>query len=566
MYFKNISAIYLFLILLSFTATSDAQINPEPPKIPSPIREDRVPPLRVPKEKREKDTPVIIPNNLNFKKIKVQGNTVFSKDEIYAVISEYLNRDISFLQLINIADKITQLYVNDGYINSGAFIPQQEFLDRVATIQIIEGELEKINITGLKRLNSGYVRSRIEKNAKKPLNRDRLLKNLQLLQLDPLIEDVSAELSPGDGVGKTILNVEIVEADAFALQLTLDNQRPTIVGTFRRKIDIEHLNLFGLGDRFTVGYVNTDGSNSLNNLSYTIPINASNGTISFAHSRTASNLINLDPDFNPIDITSNTIDYNLTYRQPLYQTVNQEFAIGATFSLSENETLGIIENEAFPITIEANERGEINIAVIRLFQEYLYRDSRSVFLVRSEFNLGVDVFDATIDNNPQFYLADSEFLAWRGQAQYLRLLNQEAPFTTLLLRGNLQFANDILLAREQFTLGGINNGRGYPRNAAFGDNGAFLSAELRQPILSIEKWNLDLQIAPFIDLGATWNDPLSLRASDSSLLLGIGTGLILNIGNNFDARLDWGIPLNDLGLPKNNLQENGIYFKIRYQL
>ncbi|MGF1486080.1 MAG: hypothetical protein ACFBSE_03090, partial [Prochloraceae cyanobacterium] len=64
-----------------------------------------------------------------------------------------------------------------------------------------------------------------------------------------------------------------------------------------------------------------------------------------------------------------------------------------------------------------------------------------------EFNIGLDIFQATIDNNPQFNLADSQFFAWRGQAQYLRLLNSIPPYTALLLRSSLQFSDDILLPR-----------------------------------------------------------------------------------------------------------------------
>ncbi|MGF1486079.1 MAG: BamA/TamA family outer membrane protein [Prochloraceae cyanobacterium] len=114
-------------------------------------------------------------------------------------------------------------------------------------------------------------------------------------------------------------------------------------------------------------------------------------------------------------------------------------------------------------------------------------------------------------------------------------------------------------------MGGASNLRGYRQNAFFGDNGFFLSAEIRQPILSIEKWNLDLQIAPFIDFGKVWNDRNSLQIIHRDRFSAIAFGLIFNIGNNFDARLDWAIPLDDLGQSKNNLQEKGFYFQVRYR-
>lgn len=563
-YYVLLFAIVLGTSALLFPQSTRAQIDPEPPPDPQPLPDRNLPPLELPKDPVPQPEKRPFGDNIIVRKFNIVGNTAFSTTKLQEIVAPYLDRPISFAELLESASQITQLYIDEGYITSGAFIPPQEIRNGAVKIQILEGSVQEINLTGLDRLNSGYVRSRVKKGAKVPFNRDRLLLALQLLQLDPLIENISAELAAGSAPGISIINIDITEADAFTLQLTLDNQRSPFVGTFRRKFDLEHLNLIGFGDRFTVGYVNTDGSNSLDNLSYTIPFNASNGTISFAHSRTASDLINLDPVFDILDLSTDTFDYDLSLRQPLYQTPNQELSVGATLSYSFAQSLGFIKNESFPpfpITPEANERGEISIYTLRLFQEYVNRDRKQVFAALSEFNIGLNIFDATSNDDN---LADSEFLSWRGQGQYLRLLNSKPPFTKLLLRGSLQVANDLLLPREQFSLGGVNSVRGYRQNALFGDRGLFLSAEVRQPILSISKWDLDLEVAPFIDFGKVWNDAGSNREIRRDKLSSVGVGLLLNIGEKFDARLDWGIPFDDFGT-ENNLQENGVYFQIRYR-
>lgn len=559
--FKRSCHFWLFTIALLFPVSTRAQIDPEPSPTPQPLPDRNLPPLEIPADPTPPLQEQPFPENFVVKEFNIIGSTVFTAAELNVIVAPYLDRPLSFAKLLESASQITQLYQQEGYITSGAFIPPQEIRDGLVTIQILEGSVQEINITGLDRLNSGYVRSRVAKGSQTPLNRDRLLLALQLLQLDPIIENITAELAAGATPGVSIINLDVTEADPFTLQLTLDNQRSPLVGSFRRKFAIEHLNFFGFGDRFTVGYVNTDGSNSLDNLSYTIPINASNGTISFRHSRTASDLVYLEAPFDIFDIETDTIDYDLTYRQPLYQTPNREFTVGATASLSLAQSLGFFGNEEpFPISNEANARGEVRISALRLFQEYVDRDRRQVFAALSEFNIGLDIFDSTINDN----LADSRFLSWRGQGQYLRLLNSRPPYTSLLLRGSLQFSNDLLLPREQFSLGGASSVRGYSQNALFGDNGLFLSAEVRQPILSVSEWDLDLQVAPFIDFGTVWNDANSEQPIRRDTISGVGIGLLLNIGTNFDARLDWGIPLDGFG-PKRNLQENGLYFTIRYR-
>ncbi len=98
-------------------------------------------------------------------------------------------------------------------------------------IQVVEGELEGINIFGLKRLQAGYVRSRIERLAGRPLNQKRLEEALQLLQIDPLIERVNAELTAGSVPGNNILQVTITEAPAFHAGIVFANNQSPSVGS-----------------------------------------------------------------------------------------------------------------------------------------------------------------------------------------------------------------------------------------------------------------------------------------------------------------------------------------------
>ncbi len=92
-------------------------------------------------------------------------------------------------------------------------------------MQVIEGEIEAIEIVGTRRLKLGYIRSRLGLAAKPPINADKLLETLQRLQIDPLIETVSADLQAGVRPGTSILRVEVTEADSFGLTVGLDNGR-----------------------------------------------------------------------------------------------------------------------------------------------------------------------------------------------------------------------------------------------------------------------------------------------------------------------------------------------------
>jgi hemolysin activation/secretion protein len=367
--------------------------QPLPETEPLPPLENILPQPTTPPEQPEPSTD--IPATVTVTQFNVEGSTVFSPEELATVLEPFTNRPLSFAQLLEAQQAITQLYFDKGYITSGAFIPPQEIADGVVTIQVIEGEVEEIKIEGLGHLKPGYVRSRVALGAKKPFNRNKLLNALQLLQLDPLIDKLDAELASGSRPGKSILTVKAIDADAFSLQIGMDNQRSPSVGSTRRTLDIEHGNVLGIGDRFHVGYINTNGSNSLNDLSYTIPINPQNGTIGFSYSLSNSHII--EEPFDQLDIESNTVDYELTYRQPILQTPNQELALGLTASRQESKTE--LLNEPFPLSAGADENGETKVSALRFFQDYTARDNRQVFALRSQFSFGIDAFDATTNED-----------------------------------------------------------------------------------------------------------------------------------------------------------------------
>jgi hemolysin activation/secretion protein len=155
---------------------------------------------------------------------------------------------------------ITELYQQQGYITSGAYIPPQKLQGGVVKIQVIEGTLAEIQVTGTRRLNPNYIRSRIARGASQRLNHQSLLETLQLLQLNPLIENISAELSAGTRLGESLLSVKVTEADTTNVTVALDNGRSPSVGTFRRRLQFDEANLLGQGDGLSLAYINTDGS------------------------------------------------------------------------------------------------------------------------------------------------------------------------------------------------------------------------------------------------------------------------------------------------------------------
>jgi hemolysin activation/secretion protein len=533
---------------------------PSTQPLPEPSPPSRLPPPEellpnITPSSPEEAPPGEIPQTIVVKKFNVTGSTVFSPEDFAKITEPYIKKPITLAELFQIRGLITKLYVDKGYITSGAFIPPQKLQAGVVEIRVIEGGLEDIKITGTRRLNPGYVRSRIAIATGKPLNRDRLLEALQILQLNPLIENLTAELAAGSSPGGSLLEIRVREALTFNTQLVLDNGRSPSVGSFRRQIQISEANLLGLGDDINAIYTNTDGSNSLD-LGYTLPINARNGTIAFNYGTSDSNVI--ERPFNVLDIESNSHYYELTLRQPIVQTPTQEFALGVTGTRRESQANYLEDKIAFP-ALGADNNGNTRVTALRFFQDWTSRSSRDVFALRSQFSIGLGALDSTINETSP----DSRFYTWRGQAQWVRLL---APDTLLLLRGDMQLADRPLVAIEQIGLGGLETVRGYRQDALLTDNAIFASAEIRVPIARNQRNNTLLQLTPFLDFGTAWNRsgrPDSVnRDLGSNTLVSLGLGLRFQLQDRLTVRFDWGIPLISISGEKNSWQENGLYFSI----
>ena len=530
--------------------------KPEPEPLPSsPSSEEMLDP-EPPPPPEDLDFP--FEETITISRFKVVGSTIFSAEELAEKTRPLTNRIITFADVLEVRSAITKLYLDEGYITSGAIVPPQRFQDGgEVEIRVIEGGLEDIEIRGTRRLRPSYIRSRLAVGASTPLNRDRLLDRLQLLQLNPLIENISADLQAGTQPGTNLLVVTVTEADSFNANYEYDNNRSPSVGSMRHQFLLTEANLLGFGDRISFGYDHTNGSDEFD-IDYTLPLNPHDGTLRFAAGFTDSDVIE-DP-FDVLEIESESDYYELTLRQPLLQKPTQEFALGLTASHQKSKTaLGFDDIGPFPLSPGADDDGRTRVSALRFFQEWTQRSNRQVIALRSQFSFGLDVLNATInDDGP-----DSRFLSWQGQGQWVRSLGADA---LLLLRGGAQLTTDSLLVLEQFGLGGQSTVRGYRQDQLLTDSGVLASLEVRLPVWRDRSDNLLLQVAPFVDVGHGWNN--NSDNPDPNTLVGTGVGLllnfdnILNFKNRWTARLDWGIPLVSVDSDKDTLQENGLYFSL----
>lgn len=540
-----------FLISGAASLKVNAQVLP-PPILPKPASTPTLAPSEPPTQPGFSPPPIAPSPPADFPgedtitvhRFEYQGNTVFSNQELDQITAPYVNRKITFRELLKARSAITRHYVERGYVTSAAYLPLQgneAITDGgTVTIGIVEGTLERIDFTGEARLGN-YVKARLAKAASPVVNSEKLIEALRILRVSPLIRSISANLSSGSQLGLNVLSVSVEATPTVTATLELNNQRSPGVGSFERGIEFRNANLLGLGDALQIGYANTDGSHQVD-LDYRVPISASDATLSFRFSNLSSRIV--EPPFEVLDIRSNSRIFEVTYRQPLIRSateqVFQEWAIGVTGTRLEGEAslLGI----PFPLSPGADAEGRTRLSVVRLFQEYIRRGAQQTFLVRSQVSVGAGGRSAS---NP--------FVVWRGQAAWLQKLGTRSY---LLMRSDLQLADRSLISLEQFTIGGSTTIRGYRQDALLGDSGVLGSIEWHYPVFSNS--TMELQVIPFLDGGAVWG-----RMSPNKALASTGLGLQWMWGA-FVLHLSYGIPLIAVDKVGNSLQEDGWSGSLRY--
>jgi hemolysin activation/secretion protein len=530
--------------------------NPEPqiPTLPPP--EQLLPTPNTP-------STTTIPNDFSakivVKNFEITGSTVFSPNELQKITASLTNRPIGFNKLLQAANQITELYAKNGYINSGAFIPGNQTFDiqgGTVKIEIIEGSVEDIIITGTQRLNPKYIKSRVAIGASSPLKVDRLLESLRLLQLDPLIKNISTELAAGREPSTSIVNLKVTENPTWRAGITAGNNRTPSVGELIAQTNLSQNNLTGNGDSLALSYSRSEASN-IYDVNYTLPINPRNGTLKFQYSRSNSRVV--ENPFDRLDINGTAQDISVGYRQPLLQTTAQEFALGIAIANRETNTgylASIIGDRVGYPSPGADDNGVTRITAARLFQDYTLRDSQQVFAARSQVSFGVNTLDATVSPSSP----NSNFVTWRGQGQYVRAL---APNSILLVKLEGQIADRPLVALEQIGVGGQDTVRGYRQDLLLGDNGLLASAEVRIPIFTPADSKQVLQIVPFVDFGVISNQAPNPNPRNDTIASG-GIGLRYQSGDNFFAKLDYGVPFTSIDQPRRTGQEQGFHFSLGY--
>ncbi len=520
--------------------------------VPSPIAE-RLAPSEPPPPSAADATPIPV------RQIVIQGSTVFPQAELDALAAPLVGKSVTLAQLRDLAERITQRYLDRNYITSRALLPAgQDVTQGIVTIQILEGELERIEVKRLGdeggRLSENYVRDRVALGVTTPLNFARLEEELQLLRADPLIADIRANLSAGTKPNGSVLQITFAEAKSLSINPFIDNYGNPATGIYRAGATVEERNLTGSGDRLTTNYTRS-GSADAYTLAYQVPVNPRGGTVGLSFAKNTNPVS--ETAFQSLNIYTDSQVLELAFRQPLARTPRHEFALSLALALEQGNSF--LDGEPFNFQTFEFDDGRSQSTVVRFGQDYIGRDPGGAWVLQSTFNLGISAFGATI----RPVAPDGTFFYWNGQILRVQRLGEDRD-TLALFRVGAQIAGEPLLPLNRYSVGGPQSVRGYRQDRVTGDSGIQGSIELQLPVVRDPDGVSLVKLLPFLDAGTVWN--ASGSTPDPQTLVGVGLGVLWQPTKNVNLRLDYGIPLVKANDPGNTLQDAGVYFSLSANL
>lgn len=504
------------------------------------------------------ESPLSTHERVFVRRFDLNGNTVFSAEELAAVTAPYTNRTITAEELQEVRRRLTLYYIERGYINSGAVIFDQQVENGVVRIYIVEGRLSGVEVIGNTHLRTDYFQDRLRSEVEIPLNVLELQNRLQLLQQNSLIEQLQAELIPGVEPGEGVLRLGVREARPYEVGLAVANNNPPSVGATRAYLYGLDRNLTGVGDSLGLSYGHSLESSTADwQVSYARPLDARDTTLRVWAGQNETSVI--EDRFSTLDITSKLQSYGVSLTQPFYRTPQQTLSLGVNLERRHSESflLGIPFSFA-----PGEESGQATLTVARFVQEWLDRRLNQVVAARSTFSIGLDAFGATIHG----FEPDGRFVAWLGQFQWARQFGERDY--QVIFKSNLQLANDPLLPMEKCALGGMDTVRGYPENTLVRDECFIASLEFRMPVYQLPLAGIShapnegqVQLAAFTDYGYAKNKGQFNLEPNS--IYSAGLGIRWDPSPKIHAALYWGYPFRKVNMGDEGWLDSRINFFVQ---
>ncbi|MBI4693330.1 MAG: ShlB/FhaC/HecB family hemolysin secretion/activation protein [Gammaproteobacteria bacterium] len=461
-------------------------------------------------------------------RFEITGNSAISGDELHQVVAPYEGKQLTLLEIYDVADLVTRYYRTHGFTVASANVPAQKVASGTIKLEVIEGRIGKINVEGERRYNENFLRWNMTSLKSGEVVRDSALER-QLLVLNDLPGySARSVIQPGDEYGTSDITVQSAEKLVDAA-LRLNNYGRSSIGEWRTEADLALNGLTGRGDKLEMSGVMAErGLLHYGRFRYSLPITNQGTRVSAYFARYDYNVDRnrLPAAFSSLDLDGEGDNFGINVLHPFIRSKNLNLYMGLGFDRTVTRQ--------FERGTGTRSGEDIGVGVLTALVTYIHPDS--------SFSTANFSFSSNFDaNTPASGKAENNAEAAKFQIDlsHFRKVYHEL---SVALRATGVASAKPLVDTERFRLGGPTSVRAFPSSELSGDDGYFLSAELQHPL---PEWKMfDTTAKVFIDHGRVFTKEYEkLGVHHTQSLTGIGFGILAHATRYFDVDVSVSHPL-----------------------
>ncbi len=484
-----------------------------------------------------------------IRKFDVAGATLVSAARIDAILAPFVGTDREFGDVQRALEALERSFVDAGYGSVQVLLPEQELEQGTVKFQVIEPRIGKVMVEGNSAYSEANIRASLPalKEGQAP-NSIAIARNLRLANENPG-KATTALLRAGSAEGEVDAVVRVVEDKTTRWNLSADNTGSGNTGSYRIGAGVQMANVLGRDHIFAAQVVTSPDERNrfrgysrdvaILGLQYRIPLYSLGDSLEFT---AGYSNVNSGAVQNIFNVSGRGTVYGVRYTQNLAAIGRYEHR------LIYAQDLRFYENSVTPLGGGQQIVPDITVRPLSLTYAGTLRDQTSE----------TSFYGSFVRNLPGGSFGGSRAFDFSRGSSGTGLVTGARPGYTLLRYGishNRAFANDwqmrinisgqatsdLLVAGEQFGIGGANTVRGFAERQFANDSGVFANFELYTPELSgLMKIGegARLRAVLFHDTGhLVRNQP---QPGDTARVSahGTGAGLRLTLGSSFSARLD----------------------------
>lgn len=187
-------------------------------------------------------------------RFQIDGNSILSADKAQELVAPFVGKRKVYGDVQKALEALEGEFRRLGYGTVQVYVPEQELTTGVVRLQVSEGVVGKVTITGNKYFNDANVRAGLPnlKEGTAP-NMRALSENVQLSNENPA-KQVEVTLGVSEEEGKVNARVEVKEEDPDRIYLTLDNTGTQASGKHRVGVSYQNSNIANHDQVLTLAY------------------------------------------------------------------------------------------------------------------------------------------------------------------------------------------------------------------------------------------------------------------------------------------------------------------------